>query len=117
MQSSVLKIMACLLIASNVTAVEPDWHDYNEVLTGVTQGEKHGTSLTLVNYSSLKQSGLLDKVYQQIANFPVESLSGKEETLAFYINTYNILALKMVVDHWPVDSIKDIGSFFSPVWG
>ncbi|BCG64628.1 MAG: hypothetical protein methR_P2417 [Methyloprofundus sp.] len=117
MQSSVLKIMAGLLIANNVIAVEPDWYDYNEVLTNVTQGEKQGTPLALVDYSSLQKSGLLDKVYQQIASFPIESLSGKEETLAFYINTYNILALKMVVDHWPVDSIKDIGSFFSPVWG
>jgi len=37
--------------------------------------------------------------------------------LAFYINTYNILALKMMIDHWPQKSIKDIGGFFNPVWG
>ncbi|MGR9037784.1 MAG: DUF547 domain-containing protein, partial [Gammaproteobacteria bacterium] len=30
---------------------------------------------------------------------------------------YNILALKTVIDHWPVDSIKDAGSLLSPVWG
>ena len=23
----------------------------------------------------------------------------------------------MVLDHWPLESIKDAGSFFSPVWG
>jgi len=29
---------------------------------------------------------------------------------------YNILALKTVLDHWPVESIKDVGSLLSPVW-
>jgi hypothetical protein len=36
--------------------------------------------------------------------------------MAFWINTYNILAIDLVVKSYPVESIKDIGSFFSPVW-
>ena len=71
----------------------------------------------MVDYAQLKKSGQLQAAYQQISEFPVESLSSRDEKLAFYINTYNILALKMVADHWPVDSIKDIGNLFSPVWG
>jgi Protein of unknown function, DUF547 len=43
-------------------------------------------------------------------------LSSREEKQAFYINAYNILALKMVADHWPAESIKDSGSLLSPVW-
>jgi len=117
MKNLALKVIAGLLLANNVAAVEPDWKDYASVLSAVKQGEKHGTSLALVDYAALKKNGQVDKVYQQISAFPVESLSGKEETLAFYINTYNILALKTVVDHWPVESIKDVGSIFSPVWG
>ncbi|WP_428355155.1 DUF547 domain-containing protein [Methyloprofundus sp.] len=117
MKNSALKVIAGLLLANNVAAVEPDWKDYASVLGAVKQGEKHGTPLAIVDYAALKKSGLVDKVYQQISAFPVESLSGRQETLAFYINTYNILALKTVVDHWPLDSIKDVGSIFSPVWG
>jgi hypothetical protein len=117
MKYSALKVIAGLLLANNVAAVEPDWKDYASVLSVVKQGEKHGTPLALVDYAALKKSGLVDKVYQQISAFPVQSLSGREETLAFYINTYNILALKTVVDHWPLESIKDVGSLFSPVWG
>jgi len=109
--------MAGLLVANNVAAVEPDWHDYAKVLQSVKQGQKHGVSLALVDYTTIKKSGQLDQVYQQIARYPVSALSGREEKLAFYINSYNILALKMVADHWPVKSIKDIGRFFSPVWG
>ncbi|NOQ65290.1 MAG: DUF547 domain-containing protein [Methyloprofundus sp.] len=116
MKNSALKVIAGLLLANNVAAVEPNWKDYASVLTAVQQGEKHGTSLALVDYAALKESGLLEKVYQQISAFPVESLSGRDEKLAFYINTYNILALKTVVDHWPLESIKDVGHIFSPVW-
>lgn len=117
MKKLVLKIISGLLFVHNVAAVEPNWKDYARVLNSVKQGEKHGVSLALVNYVALKKSGLVDEVYRQISVFPVEFLSGREETLAFYINTYNILALKMVIDNWPLKNIKDVGNFFSPVWG
>ena len=112
-----IKVVIGLLIAGHAVAQEPDWQDYARLLATVQAGEKHGTSLAIVDYATLQQNGAIEKVYQQISSFPVASLGNREERLAFYINTYNILALKMVVDHWPVKSIKDIGSFFRPVWG
>ena len=113
-----LIIVVCgLLFTGHVAAQEPDWHDYAKLLNTVQADEKHGTPLTIVDYASLKQNGAVEKVYQQISSFPVELLNSREEKLTFYINTYNVLAIKMVVDHWPVESIKDIGSFFRPVWG
>lgn len=40
--------------------------------------------------------------------------------LAFYINSYNAYTIKLILMHFkdgqPVDSIKDIGSFFSTPW-
>ena len=118
--STIIKtLFISLLLSSTLSAwaESPDWTGYAEVLQQVKPGVKHKTPLALVNYTQLKQSGQLDAVYQQIKQFPVESLSSREEKLAFYINTYNILALKMVVDHWPVESIKDVGSLFRPIWG
>ncbi|MDZ7597022.1 MAG: DUF547 domain-containing protein [Desulfobacterales bacterium] len=38
------------------------------------------------------------------------------ERLAFLINLYNAATLKLIVDHYPVKSIKDIGSFFKGPW-
>ena len=98
-------------------AQEPDWQDYRQLLATIKQGEKNGISLALVDYATLQKNRAVEKIYQQISAFPVDSLSGKAELIAFYINTYNILAIKMVVDHWPVASIKEVGSFFRPVWG
>ncbi|MDZ7579347.1 MAG: DUF547 domain-containing protein [Deltaproteobacteria bacterium] len=38
------------------------------------------------------------------------------ERLAFLINLYNAATLKLIIDHYPVKSIKDIGSFFKGPW-
>lgn len=108
---------ALLMVSFNTFAAEPNWSAYAEVLKSVRQGTKNNVKLALVDYQALKENGKLETAYQQLSNFPVKSLSNKEEKLAFYINVYNILALKMVLDHWPIDSIKDVGSLISPVWG
>lgn len=39
-----------------------------------------------------------------------------DQQLAFLINTYNAYQLKQVIDHYPIKSIKDVGSFFSSPW-
>jgi len=40
----------------------------------------------------------------------------REQRLAFLINAYNAFTVKLVLDHWPVESIKDIGGWFSKPW-
>jgi hypothetical protein len=44
------------------------------------------------------------------------SLLDRDGRLAFWINAYNILTIDLVLEHYPVDSIRDIGSFLFPVW-
>jgi len=39
-----------------------------------------------------------------------------DQQLAFLINTYNGYQLLQVIDHYPLESIKDVGSFFSSPW-
>lgn len=40
----------------------------------------------------------------------------REERLAFWIDAYNVLAMDLVARHYPVASIRDIGSLLRPVW-
>lgn len=40
----------------------------------------------------------------------------ESERLAFLINLYNAATLQLIVDHYPIDSIKDIGGFLSGPW-
>lgn len=98
-------------------AAEPDWSDYSRLLgKHVHPGVKNGIALNIVDYAALKKSGEVDRVAVQLSVFPMEKLTSREEKLAFYINAYNVLAMKMVLDHFPLESIKDVGSFISPVW-
>lgn len=117
--SSIGKVVICLLalVAPWSMASAQDWALYEKVLQRhVTQGSINQTPLTIVNYSALKADADFANVVDQLAAVDVASLRSREETLAFYINAYNILAMKMVVDHWPVQSIRDIGNWFSSVW-
>lgn len=100
----------------SLLAAEPDWNAYRHVLGHVKPGHKNGVALMLVDYPALNDNGSLEGAYQALQAFNPGALSGPGEKLAFYINAYNILALKMVADHWPLDSIKDVGSVFKPVW-
>lgn len=38
------------------------------------------------------------------------------EQQAFLINLYNAALLKLVVDHWPLANVRDIGSLFASAW-
>jgi len=100
-----------------VQAKEPSWNDYGKLLSQhVKQGQRNGTELMAVDYVGIKNNPLYSQVLVQIERFDIKQLTNNEEKLAFYINAYNILAIKMVLDHWPVKSIKDAGSLFSSVW-
>jgi hypothetical protein len=115
-KKSLLLTAGLLFSVWNAAAEEPDWTSYQAVLNHVKQGRKNDISLMLVDYPAIKANGSLDKAYRDLAAFKLERLASREEKLAFYINAYNLLALKMVADHWPTESIKDAGSLFSPVW-
>ncbi|WP_367026183.1 DUF547 domain-containing protein [Methylococcus sp. ANG] len=108
-------LLACLSAAA--CAAEPDWSADGQLL------ERHlgrrsaaGIELAWLDYSALRQDPAFSRVVEQIAAYPPENLRTREERLAFHINAYNILAIKTVLDHWPVESIKDAGSLLRPVW-
>ena len=75
-----------------------------------------GVDLHSVAYKSLKGDPEFKKVIEELKTASLDDLKTKEEKLSFWINVYNVLAVKVVVDHYPVKSIKDVGSLFQSVW-
>lgn len=71
---------------------------------------------TRVDYAGLRDSADLKALVSQVSAARPSQLD-RDRRMAFWINAYNILAIDLVAKNYPVDSIKDIGSFFSPVWG
>jgi len=69
---------------------------------------KHVDSDGWVDYAGLQaESVTLDTYLQSVARVEFDSL-GRDEKLALLINAYNDFTLRLILDHYPVDSIKDI---------
>lgn len=75
-----------------------------------------GVVLNTVAYKELKGNPEFKKITDGLKTVSLADLKTKEEKLSFWINTYNILAVKVVVDNYPVESIKDVGSLLKSVW-
>ena len=72
-----------------------------------------------VDYKGLKaDSASLDRYLDSTAGVAKVQFNAWPEPrqLAFLINLYNAATLKLIADHYPVDSIKDIGNFFRGPW-
>lgn len=68
----------------------------------------HVNERGLVDYGALKGSeGELDAYISSIAAAPFDQM-GRDQKLALLINAYNAFTLKLILDHWPTDSIKSI---------
>ena len=93
-----------------------DWSDYSSLLSQhVTSGEKEGIHSNLVDYQAFSQDPKFSRLIERLALFDSSALTGNEK-MAFYLNAYNLLAIKLVSEYQPKKSIRDIGTWFSPVW-
>ena len=73
--------------------------------------KKHVNDKGLVNYKGFKSDvKVLDQYLDMLSKNPPASSWGKNEEMAYWINAYNAFTIKDVVKHYPIQSIKDIGS-------
>lgn len=89
-------------VRGEVTA--PDSFDhaaFDEVLAAYVDDEGR------VDYARLKETGALRPYLQQLAQADPSNLDPAER-LAFWINAYNAQAIKLILDNYPVESIRRI---------
>lgn len=71
---------------------------------------------SLIDYKRIKESQLsLNKYLLQLSSLKradYDKFNNKQK-LAILINAYNAHTVKLIIDHYPIKSIKDIGSLFS----
>jgi len=73
----------------------------------------------LVDYRALKQSPrALGDYLRQLAAVPEPTFQswGTPDQLAYLINLYNAATLQLVVDHYPLTGIKEIGNWVKGPW-
>jgi len=65
-----------------------------------------------VNYRGLKENPkiLLDYLELLRTSRPNDERWDEKERLVYWINLYNAFTLKLIIEHYPLKSIKDIGS-------
>ena len=74
--------------------------------------EKYVNKSGFVDYPAVKKDSGIQSLLKYIAQIDANVLS-ENERLAFYINSYNILVIKNICDHWPVNSPMDVPGFFT----
>ena len=105
----------CLFLSLEFVAYSQVSHElWNELL------KKHVSSEGLVNYKSfIKDSLILDKYLNLLeSNYPQARWSDNE-VKAYWINAYNAYTVKLIILHYPVKGIKEIGGsipFVNSTW-
>lgn len=88
---------------------------YAELLQRHTR-EVTDTAGVRVDYRALRGNPDWKRLVASVESTDPEKLDSRAAKIAFWSNAYNILAIDTVVRNYPVESIKDVGSFFRPVW-
>ena len=88
-----------------INSTEPPSHAIWDELT-----RKHVDKNGRVDYSGFQEDVVRLDEYLAVlsANAPDPTKWSDEEQIAYWINAYNAFTIKLVADHYPVESIKDI---------
>jgi hypothetical protein len=97
------KLGQYLATEGEVRTASPDHSLWDDLL------QKHVSPEGKVDYKGFrKDSPKLDDYLEILANSPVKSDWSRSEKMAYWINAYNAFTIKLVLDHYPVSSIRDI---------
>ena len=74
--------------------------------------QKYVDNFGNVDYEGFqKDSTSLNAYLNQLTNNPPDEKTWSQpEQIAYWINVYNAFTIKLIIQHYPVESIKDIGS-------
>ena len=101
----ILSYRLCGTVRFNTTLATPPNHDLWDAL--LKEYVKDGR----VNYQLLYENReQLDIYLARLQSHPPSADWSREEQLAYWINAYNAFTIKIILIHYPVKSIKDIGS-------
>ena len=94
-------------------AFDHAYSGWNELLGRHVRGDRF-------NYGGLaKEKAKLDAVLAELAAVTPKQLAAfnEKQRFAYWINVYNAYCVKLVVDNYPVESIRDLGGkMFGRVW-
>lgn len=103
--SFMLTALFLFIGASNINA-QDFFSDTDSFIMGCVEDGK-------VDYASLQSDpSELNRLYQQVADY---SLKSNATDYPFYLNAYNIIVIKSVIDNSPIGSPMDVKGFFDGI--
>lgn len=70
---------------------------------------RHVSTRGMVDYHGIiTDSSTLNLYLEELSGHPPNSKWSPQEQLAYWINAYNAFTIKLIVDHYPVKSIRDL---------
>lgn len=113
--STLLLWLIPLLVAGQTPAAPTVEDQWDAILAAHTRSGRIGSvSLNFVDYATISSDGrwpLLLRALETAAE-PKDS----KGRIAFWSNAYTIMAVKVVLTKYPVESIKDVGGWVTKVW-
>lgn len=111
------RLVLLFLICFSTNAYAYDFKNWETLLERyVSPSNIHGISLNVLDYASMRKDPEFQSLLDDLKKFSPKSLKTESEKKSFWINVYNIFAIKVILENYPVESIRDIGSLFKPVW-
>ena len=110
----ILLIITAFPIFSSVSyAKDFNYKTYSVILNNYIHLDKtiKGFTLSVTDYDNLFKEhedpgSDYSKLLQQLSGFDPGNILKREDQIAFWINVYNIGAIKIILDHYPTDSIR-----------
>lgn len=106
-------LLASAVVAQTVAPMRFDRNLYAELLLRHTHTVADVAG-TRVDYVALARDPAWRHLLDGLA--AAAEPTRREERLAFWIDAYNVLAMDVVARHYPIASIRDVGSLLRPVW-
>ncbi len=90
--------------AAELSGHEPDYSEWNRILSQYQSPDGF-------DYAAIRQHErpALLRLQQELARVDVDALD-RNQQLAYWINLYNVNIVALIVDHYPLDSIRDLST-------
>ena len=116
MKQNIFLILVSIFFLLNVKAVQSqiDYSNFDHLLQKVVKGNNVDYSQLLGDKDILV--GITTIMSEISPNSHPEKFMTRNEQLAYWINAYNAFILKIVMENYPVESIKDINFIGFTIW-
>ena len=110
----IISIILLLFLSLSLFAQNFDYADYNQLLKKYVKGNQFDYQGLIEQKSILLQ--FTDMLGEKSPDSHPAEFPGESDKLAYWINAYNAYILKIIVENYPVESIKDINFIGFTVW-